>query len=100
MSHGLDGLDDETEIVGETGVSGRQAARASMIHSGGIPCTRAGFSDQLRVEWAVELFRRGDDKGEHFARVLKDGNYYPLAPSHWRTVDFRPASSRPTGRLS
>ena len=41
------------------------------------------------LEWAIELSRQGDRKGEHLERFGTDGVYGPLRAKQWRVVDFR-----------
>jgi len=49
------------------------------------------------LEWGIELLRRGQRKGEHIKRFLRNGTYAKFAPKKARVVDFRPFPSRPRG---
>ena len=54
------------------------------------------FRINSTLNWAVELLRQGDRKGQHLQRFGGDGKYGPLQAREWRVVDFRKFdSSRP-----
>lgn len=72
----------------------RVAAEVSRVLKQGTPLI-AGELDfwvNSTLEWAIELLRQGDRKGEHLERFERDGVYGPLRAKQWRVVDFRLAT--------
>lgn len=75
----------------------RVAAEVSRVLKQGTPqiAGELDFWINSTLEWAIELLRQGDRKGEHLQRFQRDGSYGPLRAKQWRVVDFRlPADHR------
>ncbi len=82
----------------------RVAAEVSRVLKQGSPriAGELDFWINSTLEWAIELLRQGDRKGEHLERFERDGVYGPLRAKQWRVVDFRlvsdPLASLPRPR--
>ncbi len=72
----------------------RVAAEVSRVLKQGTPqiAGELDFWVNSTLEWAIELLRQGDRKGEHLERFERDGVNGPLRAKQWRVVDFRLAS--------
>jgi len=72
----------------------RVAAEVSRVLKQGTPqiTGELDFWINSTLEWAIELLRQGDRKGEHLERFQRDGAYGPLRAKQWRVVDFRLAA--------
>ena len=75
--------------------SHRVAAEVSHVLKQGTPqiAGELDFWINSTLEWAIELLRQGDRKGEHLDRFGTGGAYGPLCPKQWRVVDFRLAEA-------